>query len=280
MGRLFLVDADRWEDVTLRARRVLREAAFVVAHAQRAAGVGAWLAAGGIDTPLLDLDDLAGSAGVEAVLDALGSGDVAWVSPGVTCWDEGDEVFLRGLLARGADVEVIPIPGGSMLIAHLVCSGLPGQRFSYLGVLSPSSPDRRDLLRRVRYERHTLAFAAQAQDLGTVLGDVEAAVGADRQVALFGAGQAWRGSVGDARSWWASAEQDPIPGEDDPSARCFLFLRGADQDPVWAEERVRQELRALLANGESTRDAARTVAQRSGWRRKAVYRLAVEAGDE
>jgi 16S rRNA (cytidine1402-2'-O)-methyltransferase len=273
MGTLYVVDMGAWEDVTLRARRVLGKVAFVAVRAERAAGVGAWLAAGGIDTPLLDVGARSG------VLDALDKGDVAWLSPGVTRWDKEDEAFLHALLARGADVEVVSIPGGSALIAHLVCSGLPTQRFSYLGTLPPSAPARRELLRRVRHERYTLAFTVQVQDLGAVLGDVEAAVGVVRQMALFGAGEPWRGSVGDAQTWWTSAERESSSPGGGLAPHCFLFVGGADQDPVWAKDQVRQELCALLADGESTRDAARIVAQRSGWRRRAVYRLAVEIGE-
>jgi 16S rRNA (cytidine1402-2'-O)-methyltransferase len=225
---------------------------------------------------VLALDGSDRADALAAVSDALSKGDVAWVLPACDVPGQADTAFLQGLLAKG--VNVLSVPGGSMLIAALVCSGLPTVRFSYLGRLPSSSSERRSVLERVAYERHTLAWLARVGDLHAVLRDVESVLG-DRRMACAQCGrqQVWRGQVGEAQAWLASAQ---LEAGFVPDSRCYIFVEGAVQERVWTEAQVRAEVLALLSGGESTRDAARVVAQRSGWRRRAVYQIAVEIRDE
>lgn len=275
MGQLFVVDvAEDWENTTLRARRVLCEAALIVAR--NASTVEALLDSGDVRAPVLALDSSDRADALAAVSDALSKGDVAWVSPICAVPGEADTAFLQGLLAQG--INVLPVPGGSALIAALVRSGLPTVRFSYLGSLPSSPAERRDVLERVAYERHTLAWLTRVGELHAVLHDVESALG-DRRMACAPCWrqEMWRGQLGEAQSWLASAQ---LEAGSAPDSRCYVFVEGAVRERVWVEAQVRAEVRALLAGGESTRDAVRAVAQRSGWRRRAVYQIAVEIGDE
>jgi 16S rRNA (cytidine1402-2'-O)-methyltransferase len=275
MGQLLVVDvAEDWENTTLRAHRVLCEAVLIVAC--DASAVEALLGSGDVCAPLLALDSSDRADVLPAVLDALSKGDVAWVSPVCAVPGAADMAFLQRLLAQG--IEVLPVPGGSALIAALVRSGLPTDRFSYLGSLPSSSSARRDVLERVAYERHTLAWLTQVGDLHAVLRDVESALG-DRRVvcAQFRQQEVWRGQVGEAQAWLASAQ---LGVGSAPDSCYYVFVEGATQEQVWTDARVQAEVRALLARGESTRDAARVVAQRSGWRKRVVYQIAVEIGDE
>ena len=71
------------------------------------------------------------------MLDALERGDVAVVSeagmPGIS--NPGYEL-VRAAIER--DVPVVPIPGASAPISALTASGLPTDRFLYLGLLAPA----------------------------------------------------------------------------------------------------------------------------------------------
>jgi 16S rRNA (cytidine1402-2'-O)-methyltransferase len=253
MGKLYVVDVVvNWDDVTLRARRTLDESVLVVAQGR--ADVGQWLADAGIGTPVLFIGDDAPSGWVTKVLDALKRGDVAWISLGA----ERNDTLLNVLLARG--VKVLPVPGASAPIVGLVSSGLPGDRFTYVGELPSSSQARRDILSRVARERHTLVCTVRDAELGDVLGDVDAVLG-NRMLAVQAGSQVWRGYLWDAPAWSGTFE---------------LVIAGATHGQTWTKDRVREQVRVLLESGVSIRDTARLVAQRSGWRRKAVYRIAIQ----
>jgi 16S rRNA (cytidine1402-2'-O)-methyltransferase len=265
MGQLLLVDVGRdCAHTTLRARRVLCEATLIVAR--DSATIAPFLDEAEIDAPLLDLAACDVTDALRAVLHALGRGDVAWVSPGLARWEKGDEAILDGLLARG--IEVLAVPGGSALIAGLVRSGLPADRFFYLGTLPPSSQECRGLLRGVLREPYTMACAVEVADLAPALRDVEATLGGSRRMAACWGDEVWRGVA------------STPPGAGLAPDLCYLFVEGATEEQAWTEEQVRCEVSALLVQGASTRDAAQTIAQRSGWRRRAVYRIAVQMSDE
>ena len=62
----------------------------------------------------------------------------------------------------------------------------------------------------------------------------------------------------------------PLPGGG------HLIVEGNRDEPVWAIERVQEQVRALLARGVSLRETAQSIAALSGWRRRRVYQVAVE----
>jgi 16S rRNA (cytidine1402-2'-O)-methyltransferase len=194
------------------------------------------------------------------------------VLPALSRWQERDHALLDGLLALG--IQAQSVPGGCALIAGLVCSGLPTDRFSYLGCLPAPAPERRELLRGLAYEPYTLAWTVQDVDLAAVVGDIEAILGDSRKMALCWRDVVWRGLAGEAGEHLALMKNQPAPGTG------FLFVQGSTTPQVWTEEQVRDEVGALLAQGISTRDAAQAVSLRSGWRKRAVYRIAVEMGAE
>jgi 16S rRNA (cytidine1402-2'-O)-methyltransferase len=188
--------------------------------------------------------------------------------------DPGYEL-VRAALAAG--YLVIPIPGPSALLAALVASGLPTDSFVYLGFLPRSAAERRRLLTSLATESRTLvAFEAPhrlleaLEDIETALGDRPLAVG--RELTKMHE-EIYRGLSSAARQHFA---QDEIRGE------ITLVIAGAatttppgEAEVRWPEERVRQEMEQLLAGGMKRREAARQVAQASGWTPRAVYQLSL-----
>ena len=257
-GVLYIVHvpSGEWEGVTLRARRMLRTAALVVVRGDDYPGEN--LTRTDVSVPLFDLDRDTHTNGVQVIRDALLMGDVVWVLPDVTVWVQADGALLGALLAQ--DVEVSPLPGASDLMTAIVLSGLPADRFSFLGAM-PSLPEaRRALLARVAREQHTLVCTVRGADVAGVLGDVTVILG-DRRVAVYGEGRVWRGRAGKALAW---------------TRDVVLVVEGAVEGLSWPEEQVRNEVRSRLAKGESPRDVARVVARHAGWRRKAVYQMTLE----
>jgi 16S rRNA (cytidine1402-2'-O)-methyltransferase len=272
MGDLYLVPTPigNLEDITLRALRVLREVDLIAAEDTRV--TGRLLAHFEIATPLTSYHEHSKLTKLDTILEALESGDVALVSdagtPGLS--DPGYEL-IQAALGRG--VRVIPLPGPSALLPALVASGLPTDRFLYLGFLPRRKAARRSAIEAVREVPHTLAlFEAPHRlldtlsDLGEILGERQVAVA--RELTKLHE-EIWRGTLGAALAHF---------GEHPPRGEITLVVAGTSPADAarWTEAEVRAALAERLAQGESPSAAARTVAKASGWPRKAVYHLALD----
>ncbi len=272
MGTLYLVATPigNLEDITARALRVLREASLIAAEDTR--HTRQLLARFDIHTPLTSYFEHNKLAKLDVVLSALAAGDVALVSdagtPGLS--DPGYELVRAALDAGYA---VVPIPGPSALLGALVASGLPTDAFVYLGFLPRKDSDRRRLLASVAREPRTLvAFEAPHRlldalhDVGSTLGDRPVAVAREltkRHEEFF------RGTASTARAYFAQKE---ILGE------ITLVVGGAPESAQerWAETRVRVEVEKRVNEGVKKKEAARQVAELSGWPVREVYRVASE----
>jgi 16S rRNA (cytidine1402-2'-O)-methyltransferase len=271
MGDLYLVPTPigNLEDITLRALRVLREVDLIAAEDTRV--TGRLLAHFEIATPLTSYHEHSKLTKLDTILEALEAGDVALVSdagtPGLS--DPGYEL-IQAALARS--VQVIPLPGPSALLPALVASGLPTDRFLYLGFLPRRRAARRSAIEAVREVPHTLAlFEAPHRlldtlsDLGEILGERQVSVA--RELTKLHE-EVWRGTLGAALAHF---------GEHPPRGEITLVVAGTSPADAarWTEAEVRAALAERLAQGESPSAAARTVAKASGWPRKTVYHLAL-----
>ncbi len=247
------------DELTLRARRLLEEAALILAGCaarERLERVGV-----SVDVPLLSPVE-AGPARLVAALREVAGRPVAWAVPGLARWPEAERVALSAVLAAG--IEAVSVPGGAAWIGCLVASGLPSDRFTFLGCMPLSTAARRAQLLRVSAEQHTLIWWLPAEALKVALRDAGELLG-DRNAAICSAGGIWRGTLGDA----------PYGATD-----AILIVEGAGEEPAWTEERVRERVRQRLAEGASTRDVARAVADAAGWPRRRVYDIALRVGAE
>jgi 16S rRNA (cytidine1402-2'-O)-methyltransferase len=186
-------------------------------------------------------------------------GDVAWLLARVTDLAGAAHHLLVALLEQG--VVLASVPGASAAISGLAVSGLPTDRFTFLGLLPELSESRRALLLRVAGEGRTVVCEVIADHVPGVLADIQTFLG-DRQVALYQDRDVWRGRASQA---------GVRPG----AGRWVLVIEPAEPDQAWTIGRVRGEVRGLLAAGMSSRDVAREVAQRSGWPKRVVYQMAL-----
>ena len=168
------------EDITLRALRVLKEVGLIAAEDTRT--TRHLLDTYGIKTPLLSYHKHSNVSRLEKLLEALEEKDVALVSeagtPGIS--DPGYEL-VAACVKRG--IPVVPVPGPSAVVVAIAASGLPTDKFLYLGFLPRTGKERRRLLRSVVEEKATLvAFEAPHRFTKSVT-DVLAVLG-DRQIAV------------------------------------------------------------------------------------------------
>ena len=172
--------------------------------------------------------------------------------------------------ALDAGHAVVPIPGPSALLAALVASGLPTDAFVYLGFLPRKDSDRQWLLASVAREPRTLVAFEAPHRLLDALRDIESTLG-DRPVAVARELTKLHEEIfrGRASAAWAHFAQKEILGE------ITLVIGGAPeaaQEP-WDETRVRAEVEKRVNEGMKKKEAARRVAELSGWPVREVYKL-------
>lgn len=272
MGTLYVVATPigNLEDITLRALRTLREVRLIAAEDTRTAHK--LLARYEIATPTTSYFEHNELVKLPRILRELAQGDVALISeagmPGLS--DPGHEL-IRAALEAG--YPVVPIPGPSAITTALAVSGLPADRFLFLGFLPRRRNERRALLQAVASVPWTLVFFEAPHRILESLADIEAILG-DRQIAaareltkLYE--EIERGTVSGLR---ASLAQGDTRGE------FTLVVAGAPpQAPEpWPREQVAEALRAELDRGTPPKEAAKRVAGAAAWKTRAVYDLYTE----
>lgn len=254
-------------DLTPRAAQVLAGAALVCCEDTRR--TGRLLQHAGVRAARLAVaNDHTESSRISDVLEVLGEGgDVAVVSdagtPGIS--DPGERL-VRAALDAGFAVSAVP--GPSAVVTALTVSGLPTSRFVFEGFLPRSGGERSQRLTEIAGERRTTVLYEAPHRIVRTLGDLRAACGDERPVAvcreltkLFE--EVVRGTLGSVRIG-------------DPRGEYVVVLGGAPSDTVPVDDdTIRMALRAALAAGSSKKDAVATVARELGAPKKTVYALAV-----
>ena len=134
------------EDISLRAIRTLREAKLIAAEDTRK--TKRLLDAYDIKSRVTSYYEHNKKKKLGYILKQLEEGDVALVSeagtPGIS--DPGYELIVA---AREKDIPVIAIPGPSAIVTALAVSGLPTDRFIYIGFLPRKSGERQRTLQSI-----------------------------------------------------------------------------------------------------------------------------------
>ncbi len=269
-GTLYIVGTPigNLEDLSLRAARILREVDLIAAEDTRSARV--LLAHAGATrarlTSLFEGNEAARSA---ELVEALAQGQsVAVISeagmPGIS--DPGARA-VAAAVATGARVEVIPGPNAAL--AALVGSGLPIDRFTFLGFPPREGGARRELFGTLRNELGALVFYEAPDRVGDTLADLAAALGADRPASLAREltkihEEHVRGTLGELAARYAEVS---------PRGECTLVV-GAGTAVVPVVD-IEAELRRLLAEGLGPKDAAARLVVVTGKPRRQLYQLAL-----
>lgn len=143
------------EDITLRALRTLKEVDFICAEDTRTSKK--LLNHYEINTPMTSFHAHSTDSKREVIVRRIKDGENAALisdagTPGIS--DPG-WVLIRDCIAAG--IKVIPIPGASAVLTALVGSGLPMDKFLYLGFL-PLKKGRQTLFKSMAEEKRTIVF--------------------------------------------------------------------------------------------------------------------------
>jgi 16S rRNA (cytidine1402-2'-O)-methyltransferase len=275
MGTLYLVATPigNLEDISLRALRILKEAALIAAEDTR--HTHKLLDRYEIKAQLISYHEHNKISRLDEVLAALANGDVALVSdagtPGLN--DPGYELVRAAL---EADYPVSPIPGPSAPVAALVASGLPTDAFLFLGYLPRRGPERKKLLEGVARQTCTLIFLETPHRLVEALEDLYSVLGdrpftAARELTKIHE-EFLRGTLSSVLAHYQAEE---------PRGEYTLVVGGAPAEQLeWNEERLNAELKAGLQAGETSKDLVERLTSASGWRKKEIYRRLLDLKDK
>lgn len=267
------------EDLSLRAARSLREADLIAAEDTRS--VATLLRHADASGPInprrrvISLFEGNEAARSQSLVQALAEGQrVVLVSeagtPGIS--DPGGRV-IAAAAAAGARVEVVPGPCAA--IAALVASGLPSERFLFVGFPPREAGARQQLFGSLRAELATLIFYESPERVATTVSELALAMGQERAACLSREiskvhEEHRRGSL---EELGGSLAVEPARGE------CTLVVAGAGESPAPALD-IEAELRRLLAQGLGPKDAAARLVVVTGKPRRQLYQLALSLRGE
>ena len=251
------------EDITYRALRILREVRVIACEDTRR--TVKLLNRYEIRTPMAVFHDYNKARAGAGLLRRLREGDsVALVSDAGTpaISDPGYEL-VRDAIDGGIPVEVVP--GPSALVAALVVSGLPTDRFAFEGFLPNRSVRRRKALAALARETRTLIFYESPHRVAAFLSDAAEAFGERRACVVRELTKVHeeilRGTLPEL------AEE--MGGRESVLGEVTVVVAGA---PKTVELSVEDIVRAALEDASgSSRDLAKEIAERTGLSRKEVY---------
>jgi 16S rRNA (cytidine1402-2'-O)-methyltransferase len=250
------------EDISLRALRILRDVTLIAAEDTRK--TKRLLNTYDIKTPSTSYYEHNKTTKLEYILKRLTEGDVALVSeagmPGIS--DPGYELIMA---AYERNIPVVPVPGPSAIVTALAISGLPADRFSYIGFLPHRASSRRRMLMSIAGETGTIIILETPHRLTAALNDMLEIMG-DRKIAVCREltklhEEVFRGKVSEA-----------IVRFTEPRGEFTLVIEGnrTMEKPVITEA-VEKELHRMYLSGATAKDAIAAVAGETGISRKELY---------
>ncbi len=294
-GRLFVVATPlgNLEDLSPRAVRVLGEVALVACEDTRR--TGALLRVHGLRTPTTSCFEHNERAKAERLLDELRAGrDVALVSdagtPGIS-----DPGFRLVRAARLAGLPVVPVPGPNAAVTALSVSGLPSDRFLFVGFLPARAGPRARALHELRAVPWTMVLHESPLRVVEMLQALRASWG-EREAFLCREAtklheECVYGSLSGLQALLASRENvrgeitlvvagaaSALPGESgevDADGEAAPGFEGFPREPVETPEALYER---LVAEGHTRRSAVKQTARALGLRAREVYARVLGAG--
>lgn len=259
-------------DISLRALDTLQAVDEVLAEDTRVAR--RLLDAHGIRAKLSPYHDHNGAKRRPEILEKLAEGAaIALISDAGTPL-VSDPGWKLSRAALDAGHRVFPIPGASALLAGLVASGLPSDRFMFCGFLPSKTNARQKAATELASVPSTLVFyesgprlADSLSDLATVLGDKREAAVSRELTKLFE--ETRRATLGELAAHYS--ENGPPKGE-------IVLLVGPPLDEAISEEALDDAIRTALQS-QSVKQAAAEIAARLDLPKRDVYQRALALKD-
>lgn len=263
------------EDITLRALRVLKEVSLIACEDTR--HTRKLLDHFGIHKPTISYHDHNEFSRAEELTARLLQGEsIALVTDAGTP-SISDPAYRLVVAALEHNINVIPIPGATALIAGLIASGLPTDAFLFMGFLPAKRHARREKLVAVRAVRETLVLYEAPHRIRETVSEAQAVLG-NRRAALAREitklhEQFLRGTLAEISAQLQAQE---------PRGEMTLVIAGADENleqRLPDNETLTTQLEQLMNAGSSRNDALKQLAKMRGLSKKEAYRLLLEEKD-
>ena len=255
-------------DVSLRALETLKAADLVLCEDTRV--THKLFDRYGLKTRLLAYHDHNAAAVRPKVLEKLESGAaVALVSDAGTplVSDPGYKLVTETL---DAGHRVFPVPGPSALLAALVASGLPTDRFFFEGFLPSKPGQRKNRIADLKEIPATLIFYETGPRLPESLADLAEGMGARLAAVCRELTKAFeetrRGTLGGLAAYYKERGS--------PKGEIVVVIAPPDETKTISREELDAKLRRALARG-SVKDAVAEVTEDTGLKRRDVYARAL-----
>lgn len=258
------------EDMTLRGLRILKEVALIAAEDTR--HTKKLLTHFGIPTPLTSCFEHNERVKAASIINKLKDGaSVALVSdagtPGIS--DPGYRL-IKAAIEHG--VPVVAIPGPCALISALCVSGLPLDRFTYLGFVPSGATERQRFFLSLKGREETFVMYESARrirrtldDIIGILGDAQTVVGREMTKMYE---EVLRGTATELAKRLAAIE---------PKGEITLVIR--TEKTAQAALIPAEELSKLMESGLSFKDAVAVVVDETGLPRREVYAAGLKVRD-
>jgi 16S rRNA (cytidine1402-2'-O)-methyltransferase len=276
MGILYLVATPigNLDDMSTRAIKTLEQVELIAAEDTRQ--TRKLLSHFQIKTRLTSYHEQNKIKKIPYLLSELEKGDIALVSDaGTPALNDPGYELVRTAIQAGYMVS--PIPGACAPIAALVASGLPTDKFLFLGYLPRKQNVRKKILQKFSHFNCTLIalevphrLIASLEDLSEILGGERKMVMARELTKLHE--EFFRGSIKQVREYLQRSE---------PRGEITLVIAGDETETKgWTEEYLRKEILASLEANEPAAKLSARIAQKSGWYRRDIYQIAVEIQEQ
>jgi 16S rRNA (cytidine1402-2'-O)-methyltransferase len=264
------------EDVTLRALRILREVSVIAAEDTRR--TARLLQHYSISTPTTSLHKHNEGPRARALLTRLEAGEsVALVSDAGTpvVSDPGTDLVAA---AHVAGIRVEPIPGPSAALAALSASGLPAERFVFLGFPPIKGNARKHWFGSLAELGLTFIIYEAPHRISQTLSDLLSSVG-DRRIAIG------RELTKVHESLVVRQISDHLQLLAEPRGEYTLVIPPADPPTLIgqlpdSDQVLRQEFEELISAGSTPRAAIRALANKYAVSSREVYSVVHHTGVE
>lgn len=186
MSKLYIVATPigNLSDITLRAIETLKQVDLILCEDTRVSKT--LLDRYDISTKVSSYHQHSGTGKIDSLLEKLKTGiDLALITdagtPGIS--DPGNLLIAEVLKKIGDDCEIIPIPGPSAVISALSISGLPTDKFLFLGFI-PHKKGRETLFKRIASSPETIVFYESTHRIMKTMQSLSELLDNERRVAV------------------------------------------------------------------------------------------------
>ncbi len=263
------------EDLSPRALRILSAVDFIIAEDTRHSRP--LLRHFGIATPMTAMHEHNERQVMEHILQRLQGGESAALisDAGTPLISDPGFPLVRECHRHG--IRVCPIPGPSAAICALSAGGMPTDRFLFEGFLPRTQSARRERLRRLKGERHTLVFYESSHRLPESLRDMAAELGAERPALMARELTKLHETLisGTLGKLLEQVEADPMQRK----GEMVLLVGGAGDDAGSGQAAETKRILEILLQELPLKQAAALAARITGEKKNRLYRQALALRD-